>query len=59
MKEDPKNPVRDFRCAHCDVVVKGARNERGEIHATNRPYTDSVVDLCICISCDIRLRGDP
>lgn len=45
--------VKDWRCTRCGVVIKGVRDTRGEIHATNRPYPDPAEEPgeCICMGC--------
>jgi hypothetical protein len=47
-------PVRDFRCDVCRVRIKGAKGVDGAIRATNRPYTDNIVERCTCMACVTR-----
>ena len=46
----PKRPVRDFKCSVCGVLIKGVLTT-GKVRATNRPYTDRVVEPCVCAAC--------
>lgn len=45
----PKRPVRDFKCVTCGVVIKGVKSANGEIRATDRPYTDRVIEPALCV----------
>lgn len=54
-----RRPVRDFRCDVCCVRIKGAMGDDGVIRATNRPYTDSTVERCTCMTCVARTETKP
>ena len=54
----PRRPVRDFKCNLCDLIVKGVQQTDGMVTATDRPYSDDVVETCVCYQCFGKIREE-